>query len=499
MFLARPVASRWFCALLLWTSAGFRPAGAEFPPPNIVLLESDDHHYQALGCMGDPVRTPNIDALAARGVLFRNNVSQGTMCAPSRNALLTGSYPHNTGVYDNRDGNMTAGVWTFPQALQRAGYRTALVGKNHFKPHSSVSSKDRTTGNSIAELRTLGFAHVHAITGKVAAATGKLGPGQDAYRDYLREKGELKKLEQDYAEHRANSRSNYVGPSALAEQDYQDAYIASRAIEAVRSSPADQPLFLWVDFVAPHPPADAPEPYASMYDWTTMRSPLKGETSPATRRKVEEDDTYRKFRAAYYGMITLLDKQVGRIVDALRETGRLDNTVVVFVGDQGSMMGDLGLWGKGVFYKGSINSPLIIAGPKQLVRHRTEDRPVQIIDLAATFLEWGGASAEDRAHCRGESLGPLLAGTGEPQRKYAFAESAKIKMIVGTDFKYVSDPAGPLLFDLQADPNELVNLAGKRPNVERRLQQRLQQWLKETGPELPPNETPGPHEAKPTR
>ena len=89
------------CSVLVSTAGGTEPRR-----PNIILLESDDHHYQALGCMGDPVRTPNIDRLAARGVLFRNNVCQGTMCSPSRNALLTGTYPHNTGIYHNRDGNL---------------------------------------------------------------------------------------------------------------------------------------------------------------------------------------------------------------------------------------------------------------------------------------------------------------------------------------------------------------------------------------------------------
>lgn len=456
--------------------------------PNLIILESDDHHYQALGCMGDPVRTPHIDRLAQRGVLFRNNLAQGTACAPSRNALLTGAYPHNTGVYDNRDGNMAAGIWTFPQALQKAGYRTALVGKNHFKPHSEAASvRERTAEGQRRELESLGFEYIHAITGKVAAASGRYVPGQDAYRDYLQQKGVLDKLRADYEK---RDRSTGIEPSVLGVEDYQDTYIASRAIDFIRGHDRDRPFFLWVDFVAPHPPADAPLPYATMYDPAQVRRkipPPEGRVLRG-RQKITEEEA-RRFRAAYYGMITLLDEQVGRIVAALEQTGRLENTVIVFAGDQGSMLGDHGQWGKGVFYKGSINSPLVIAGPG--VRGgQVVDRPVELIGVAPTLLELAGAPAEAVARCQGESLLPLLSGRGEYRRTYAFAEEFKAKMIADDRHKLIADPEEPMLFDLQADPEERKNLHGKLPDVQMRLQRELKGVLARTGPVKPPNPTP---------
>lgn len=476
-------------ATALATLASWAAVAAETRRPNIVLLESDDHHYQALRVMGEPLQTPHIDRLAARGVLFRNNVCQGTMCSPSRNALLTGSYPHNTGVYHNRDGNMAADAWTIALALRRAGYTTALVGKSHFKPHSDVAVRDRTAELTTAQLNRLGFDYVHAVAGKVSAATSKLGPGQDPYRDYLRDKGLLDKLQQDYAENRGGGRADYVGASVLPEEHYQDTYIASRAIDFIAAHTGEKPFFLWVDFVAPHPPADAPQPYASMYEAAAMRKPLRGAEgqTAAARRRPASDETYQRFRAAYYGMITLLDAQVGRIVAALEQSGQLDNTVIVFTGDQGSMLGDLGFWGKGVFYKGSINSPLVIAGPAGLVRPGVVDRPVELIDLAPTFLDLAAASSEDRARCRGESLAALLSGRGEYRRSAAFAEDHETKMVVTARYKYIQSPSEALLFDLEADPDELVNLAGKRPEVEAELGRRIAEWLDQTGPVLPPN------------
>ncbi len=468
----------------------FSSATAEARRPNVILLESDDHHFQALGCMGDPVQTPNIDKLAARGVLFRNNVCQGTACSPSRNALLAGAYPHNTGIYYNKDGNLPDGIWTFPQALLRTGYHTALVGKNHFKPYSTVSMRDRTAAMAADEMRSLGFEYLFSTTGKVAAATAKDEVGEDPYRQYLASKGLLDKLTDDYKSRRGIADLTDLRPSVLSVDDYHDTYIASRAIDYLATTQKDEPFFLWVDFVAPHPPADAPEPYHSMHPVSSVRLPHKTVTPiegiPAARAKIDPE-TYQKFRAAYYGMISLLDAQVGRIVAALEKSGQLENTIIIFAGDQGSMLGDLGLWGKGVFYRGSINSPLVIAGPQELVKHNAVDRPVQLIDLAPTILGWAGASEDDLAHCRGLSLAPLLTGVGEFERRDAFAEDAETKMVVNDRYKFIDSPSGPKLFDLEKDPNETTNVADKRTGLVENMQRKLERWEATSGTRLPPS------------
>ncbi len=192
----------------------------------------------------------------------------------------------------------------------------------------------------------------------------------------------LEKLRADYEK---RDRSTGIEPSVLSLEDYQDTYIASRAIDFIGGHRKDRPFFLWVDFVAPHPPADAPLPYATMYDPAKVRGkipPPEGKVLRG-RQKITEDEA-RKFRAAYYGMITLLDDQVGRIVAALEKTGQLD----------------------------------------------------------------------DR-------------------------------------YKLITDPEGPMLFDLRANPDERVNLHGKLPVVQARLEREMAARLKATGPIKPPNPTPG--------
>lgn len=136
-----PICTTLLCALVAATGAAAvaSPADAREESndrrPNIVLIQTDDLHPDFLGCLGGPPETPNIDALAARGVVFRNAVAQGTSCTPSRISILTGTYPHNTGIYQNRDRRkIELPAWTFPVALRAAGYRTAHVGKNHFIP-----------------------------------------------------------------------------------------------------------------------------------------------------------------------------------------------------------------------------------------------------------------------------------------------------------------------------------------------------------------------------
>jgi arylsulfatase A-like enzyme len=469
--------------------------------PNIIFLESDDHNFQSLGCMGEPVKTPNIDRLAARGVLFRNNICQGTACAPSRNSLLTGSYPHNTGVYYNPDGNMDAGVWTFPLALQRSGYSTALIGKNHFRPNSEYVGEIayKPYDLQIRDLNTLGFEYIHAIGGKVISATGTATPPHsNAYRDYLREKGVLEKLENDYEKNRKEIPAISSSPSALSEEDCEDSYIARQVIQFLQNYSGDKPFFIWTDFVSPHPPADAPEPYASMYDVKKMRMPISDPLEKAPPRvkalaeglkKIKPED-YQKFRTGYYAMITALDTQIGHILDALEKKGELDNTVIIFAGDQGSLLGDHGLWGKGSYYKGSANSPLIIAGVPSIQKGKTIDSPVELLDVAKTILEVAGAPDPDLKKCRGYSLMPFLTGNGSFQGKEAFAEEADWQLIQDSQYKYVRYPEQNILFDLKNDPNELHNLAGTLPAVEEKMTHQIDEWLSNTAPVKKPNFKP---------
>jgi arylsulfatase len=467
---------------------------AATPRPNVVLLIADDLHYTALGCMGEEVRTPNIDKLAARSALFRNCIAQGTCCSPSRSVLLTGSYPHNMGVFHNQDGPMTESVWTFPAALRRAGYATALIGKNHLKPHSTYTGSPirKPLADTIRELGAVGFEHAHPTVGKVIEVPRPFEQGTDVWFDYLRGKGLFETYLTEAPIFKSRHRARGIVTSPLAEEDGHDSYIGGQAAEWIGRQTKDKPFFLWVGFMEPHPPADPPEPYASMYDWKRMPVPLGLEPGHVTAKGPARGATiedYQKFRAAYYGMITLMDKQVGRIVESLAARGLLDNTVIAFCSDHGSMNGDHDLWGKSVFYKGAVNSPLIVAGPGITPSARI-DRTVELLDLTPTILELAQVPAADAARSRGESLLPLLTGTGTYARTTAFCEDRFGKMVVDDDYKFFVVADKPALFDLRADPDEMKNLAGTRPAVEQRMARLMADWLAATPPVLPANPVP---------
>lgn len=454
-------------------------AGGADDRPNILLIESDDHHPDALGAVNPVVQTPNLDKLAANGVLFTNHVCQGTACAPSRTSLLTGAYPHNNGVYTNWCKAIDERHWTLPRALQRSGYTTSLQGKNHFKLGPDYKGKDCNDPHLLSGWKAFGFDHVHAVGGKVAAGRAwKEGP----YRDYLREKGALSTLENYFQKTRSGSDGRRIRPweklqpLQLDVADYHDSYIGRTTTEWLRSYRRDEPFFAWVQFVAPHSPMDVPEPYFSMHDPADVPLPVGGVDpgDPWTEEQI------RRVRASYYGMVSLMDHWVGQMVEALARTERLANTVIIFCGDQGSMLGDHHSWGKSTFYRGGINSPLVVHWPKKFRQGVVIDQPVEMLDLSPTILELAGAGRKEMRRSHGATLIPLLTGNGIYGRDAAFAEQRWEKMIVTDRYKYIYDarkPDKPILYDLQADPKELRNIAGQRPDVERELHARLLEWL----------------------
>lgn len=459
--------------------------------PNILLVESDDHHPGALGCLGHPVlQTPHIDAVAARGTVFANNICQALECVPSRASLLTGSYPHSSGVHSNQARSVAPNAWTFPLALRRSGYRCVLVGKNHLGFGAKASPGESRDEVDRAELERFGFDEAFPVNGKVWSGRGY---SDDAYRRFLREKGLLERLKADFANNRTDLLTG-LSPSPLEPEDTLDAFIAGQAIQWLEAYRGDEPFLLWINFVSPHTPCDAPLPYARLYDPKDMPEPIAAELSeyPAGVRQLVQ--TYQRkvppgfsarFRAAYYGMISFVDTQVGRLLEALERRQLLDDTLVVFCGDQGQMAGDHGIYTKSVFFRGSVGTPLVVSWPAGGLRSGARvTHPVELQDLVPTFLELAGSSDEDRLSCFGRSLLPVLKRGAAPSRDAAFAEKWSWKMIATPDHKYVYHRLADArqLFDLRADPDERRNLAGEPGHaaVERKLRERVLAWLSDT-------------------
>ncbi len=461
--------------------------------PNIILIEADDHHYKALGCLGNPViKTPNIDRLAARGVAFSNMVCQTPACSPSRSSLLTGSYPHNNGCYSNHNLGIEGSQMrmTFPSALQRAGYHTALFGKMHFHIPSIRKIQDATDPRWIKACQKLGFDDVFGTFGKHMIGRSST---ECNYSKYLKNKKLYQVVRNDWKNNRKGWPLNYVGPTPLNEEDAEDGFLASKAADWIKKQKKGKPFMLWLNFSNPHPPCDPPEKYAYMYDKVKLPPAvptpdlrgLPADLAAKVKRLSAKTtpEQARKIRARYYAMITFLDSCVGKVMNAVKEAGLTGDTVIVYCADHGSLNGDHGMWSKGPMYKGSINAPLVIAGPMVTEKGRIVKRPIEMQDIAATFMAIAdkGKARKENFKPEGVSLLPLLTGKGKFARDAAFAEYRDIKMVEDGNYKYVYGPnrKQQLLFDMKNDPDETHNLAGKPEykEVEQKMKNKLLQWL----------------------
>jgi len=436
---------------------------AEAKKLNVVMIEADDLNPMALGYMGHRVvKTPHLDRLAAQGTVFKNCIVQGTACAPSRNSLLTGTYPHNTGIYMNASSaELPKNCWTFPAALSRVGVYTAFYGKNHFRTDQLGFDKNFSTG------------------GKVAVSGRKHPPGKDPYITHLHEKGLQDKLVAAY-----KNRKGLDIEFPLDEEDYLDSFIINSAIKWIDTEETRKaPFFLWIDLTLPHPPMDVPQKYKDHYKDVELDPVIPGLKTglPASlaRDMNQSSRNLTAYRRGYLAMITMMDALVGRLVDHLDKSGLRENTIVIFIADQGSMTGHHGLYSKKYFYKEVINSPTIISHPKH-GKGKVITRPVELLDISKTMVTLYGCDSKDLSQTHGYDLMPLLKGEAF-ERKYAHAEQHEVNMIQGERFKLVTYKDGEILYDLKNDPDELTNAIAKHRDVAKTLRQKRDHWLANSG------------------
>ncbi len=448
---------------------------------NVVMIEADDLNPMALGYMGHRVvKTPHLDRLAAQGTVFKNCIVQGTACAPSRNSLITGTYPHNTGIYMNASSaGLPKDCWTFPAALRRAGIYTALYGKNHYRPFG-INPRDSYEKQNQVIRDQLGFDHAFSMGGKVALSARKHPPEKDPYSKYLHDKGIYDKLVTAYTKKRRGIDIDFP----LDEEDYVDSFIIDSAIKWLGGQDTrEDPFFLWIDLTLPHPPMDVPQKYKDLYKDVDLDPviPMRKAGLPASlasdMKANPRDST--EYRRGYLAMITMMDALVGRLVDHLDSSGHRENTIVIFVADQGSMTGHHGLYSKKYFYKEVINSPTIISHPKH-GKGKVVTRPIELLDISKTMVTLYGCDPKDIARTHGFDLMPLLRG-GSFEREFAHAEQHGVNMIQNEDFKLISYEDGDILYDLKDDPDELTNVLSEHPNVARMLREKKQHWLTHSG------------------
>ncbi|MDE0218436.1 MAG: sulfatase-like hydrolase/transferase [Spirochaetaceae bacterium] len=456
--------------------------GGSGRPPHIVVILSDQLRADCVGCYGNPIiRTPHVDALAAAGTRFAQAFSQHPQCAPSRASILTSRYPHVNGSTSNY---VAVGdhELTLPEYLRALGYHTAGTGKLH-----------------LSDAKLAAFDELIQSEGQRSGATDPevLHPH---YKAWLKANGHWQTAVEAFAMH---GRPEYLegfraAVNPLPEHAYFDGWVGDRTVELIRRHPAEQPLFLFMGLPNPHIPFDAPEPYASMYDPESLPLPPTFGTGLANKppqhlgykrhgRKEDFEDldeaALRRVTALYYGSISLVDAQVGKVMAALAERGMLEDTVVAFLSDHGELLGHFGMLIKSIdeypmLYDVGLHVPLIIRPPGGEAG-RVVDEPVELVDLAPTLLSCAGL--EVPPEMQGTSQRSALFG-GEPaRREYVFAESGPVKMVRGERYKLVHYPGQPYgeLYDLQRDPHEADNrfddpdLAPQRERLTRALLDRL--------------------------
>ena len=444
--------------------------------PNILLLMTDQQRWDAMGCSGDWVQTPNLDRIAGEGVRFNNCVTTSPVCVPTRLSLATGLYPHNTGVWNNMEHTMSAETPTWMQSVRNSGYRTSLFGKTHLHPHNGDLREKEGLMNEY------GLDDVNEIGGP-RASSGVLSHMTAMWE----EKGLWKGYRADYRE-RFSTKPYLVRPSTLGFENYADVYVGQQAKQYLQNYDRQAPWCCWVSFGGPHEPWDTPEPYASMYDPNDMPPPRPSVTSIGDRprgyldNKMDqmnpkfESGEVGKLRADYAGNVTLIDAQIGEILEAIADRGELENTVIVHCSDHGEMNGDYGLIYKNNFLNGAVRVPLLVRTP-ETVKNAAEDlvceSPVEWIDIGPTLVELAGGEIKHRQF--GKSLSPVLADTEATHREFAISEISGEIMLLNQEWKIaINKERQPyLLFNVQDDPDETNNLAGRPEMKELETELRL--------------------------
>jgi arylsulfatase A-like enzyme len=463
--------------------------------PNVLLIGSDQQHYDTLGVDNPRVRTPNIDRLAREGLLCERAYCPGPTCSPSRASVITGMYPAWHGCW-TIGVKLPEDVPTVGAILQGEGYATTLVGKAHFQP--LASTEDSPSLECQPKLRDLdfwrgfhgpwyGFEHVEVARGHADEHL----VGQH-YAIWMEEKG-LGNWRDYFDPWPPDAKAPKRRHSwDLPEEYHYTTWTGERTIAHIERHAAEgRPFFLWASFHDPHPPYLAPEPWASMYDAQDMQPGrlAEGEMKllPPHLRKTQEaepdfsmyretygphgfhshlhdEELLRKDMAVYYGMVSFMDQWIGRILEALDRLGLTENTLVVFTSDHGHFLGQHGLIAKGAFhFEDMIRVPLVVRYPGRVPAGARSAALQSLVDFAPTFLAAAGVEAP--GFMQGVSQLDCWCG-GKPARDHVIVENrheptlVHLRTYVDERHKITiyRDRDYGEVFDLQEDPGETRNL-----------------------------------------
>lgn len=437
---------------LVFFSLVYLPTFAADDPVNVLIIYADEYRYDCLGAAGNTeIQTPNLDALAADGVLYDNSFCVWPVCTPSRISLMTGQYVKQHGGSSNRS-TVLPGTPTYASILRDAGYETTAVGKMHFTP----------------AYQDVGF-----DTMLLAEQNGR-GRNVDDYHRHLKDEDTLNVMDlvDQEREFRKDAPQGYwenfgAYVSDLPEEYHHTTWTGDRAVETISKWSEDQGNLLMAGFLKPHHPFDPPAPWHERYTpETTSILPGWTDIAPAhdTRRARGYFDNssltipaLKKVTAYYYAIITHMDHHIGRIVAELKQKGLYDNTLIIFTADHGEYMGFHHMILKGNhLYDPLAKVPLIIKYPKQKYAGVRTDELVNTLDVTSTILSATGQKPGQ--DMRGGALGKRTPGRANP-RNLIITEDKRGLMVRDKRYKLIMDVDSTLnlFFDLENDPYELDN------------------------------------------
>lgn len=473
--------------------------------PNILLITSDQQHWNTIGAFQSEISTPNLDRLAQQGTTFGRAYCPNPTCTPSRSSIITGMYPSQHGAW-TLGTKLLEDRHTVGEDFSKAGYQTSLIGKAHFQPLKSTEEYDSKEAYPILQdlgywkgfnESFYGFDHVELARNH----TNEAHVGQH-YALWLEEQG------------CHNWRDYFLPPTGtmdpsmtykwpIPEKYHYNTWIAERTNARLEEhQQCDDPFFLWASFFDPHPEYLVPEPWDTMYDPDQLTIPelvpgehdknpphfgMTQEDDPDFSHLMEtgfgihgyrshhfyeygdkarlSDDDKKKLVAIYYGMISMMDKYIGKILDKLDALGLAENTLVVFTTDHGHFFGQHGLQAKGGFhYEDLIKLPFIVRYPGHVPAGKWSDSIQSLVDLAPTFLSFSGLPIPPAM--TGVDQKEVWLGHKAQARDHAICEfrheptTIHQKTYVDARYKitvYYNQTYGEI-FDLQEDPSELHNL-----------------------------------------
>ena len=461
---------------------------------NLLWLMTDQHRYDAVGALSDlPIQTPNLDRLVAQGVTFERHYGACPLCAPTRASLHTGRYPHSCGSLINGFSlqpqiingktahELNADEVLIDDVLHEAGYRMAHIGVDHVqsiprKPERFERDVYRTKSHYSRYLDENNLESYNKRNHQLPCCT-KVASGEFEPQLY--------------------SAAN-PGPHPLPFEKQQDYYMARQAVDFLENTPEDEPFALFCFLWLPHPPLVIPEPYYSMYDPNEIPLPLNIGASNADKPAMHMQHTpgqlgigrseaqWRETWAAYFGAVTLVDRCLGMVLDALDERSDGDDALVVFHPDHGEQLGAHSYFQKMVCYEESIHLPLIIRTPEGDQGRRRQ--LCSQVDIAPTMLDYLEIEVPERM--QGRSLRSFIDDSQAEGPEVVFSEyNGNVcvawcqRAAIGERYKYKwSEDGTRELYDLQEDPGELTNLSGDPAlaDVEQHLREELRIWQEKT-------------------